>query len=214
MPIIYKITNKVNNKSYIGYTKRTNVEHRIREHFSPSVFEKSDNPFYKAIRKYGKNSFKYEILFESDNESETLQKEIEYIKEFGDYNLHEGGNIPPNQTGKKWKLSDETKHKMRKPKPARTKEHQDKLSAALKGKIPWNKGKKGVQVSPWKGKRDSPRTLKWKIHMNGDTIITENLVLWCEKNGYNKNTVKGHYYNNSFPYKDIQKIEKVNNARN
>jgi group I intron endonuclease len=208
MPYVYKIKNKVNGKSYIGYTSRKDVESRLNEHFSPSVYTKIDKPFYRAVEKYGRNNFEVEILFEGD-ENTALQKEIEYIKLMGDYNLHPGGNIPPNQKNKTWNLSEETKNKMRKPKAPRTVEHSKKLSESLKGKTPWNKNKKGVQESFWKGMRDSPRTSKWKIQKNDGDLIIENLVLWCEQNGYKSSTVKGHYYSNKFPYKDILNIEKV-----
>ena len=209
MPYVYKITNNKTEKSYVGYTKRVNVEERIKEHFSPSVYEKNNKPFYNAIKKYGKESFRFEILFESSDEEETIQKEIEYIKLYGDYNLHEGGNVPPNQKDKHWSLSEETKIKMRKPKSPRSQEHKDNISKSLIGKIPWNKGKKETQISWCKGKRNSPMTSKWKIFKNNEVLTIENLVLWCEQNGYTTGTVKYHYYKKSWPYKDITKIEKV-----
>ena len=64
MPYVYKITNTKNGKSYVGYTKRSEITDRIREHFSPSVYENIHKPFYNAIKKYGKESFEIEILFE------------------------------------------------------------------------------------------------------------------------------------------------------
>lgn len=39
-----------------------------------------------------------------------------------------------------WKLSEETKLKMKKPKPQRTEEHKRNMSLAKKGCTPWNKG--------------------------------------------------------------------------
>ena len=209
MPYVYKITNKLNGKSYVGYTKRTDVNNRINEHFSPSVYQKIDKPFYNAIKKYGKESFITEVLFESIEEKIALQKEIYYIKLYGDYNLHEGGNLPPNQKGKHWNLSEETKRKMSKPKSPRTEEHKKNLSNSLKGKKPWNKGKKGTQISWCKRKRNSPMTCKWKITKQNEEIVIENLVLWCEINQYKTSTVKNHYYKQNWPYKDILNIEKV-----
>jgi len=209
MPYVYKITNKINKKSYIVYTSRKDVDNRIREHFSLSVYENNNKPLYKSIKKYGRENFEVDILFEHDDEGITLLKEVEYIKIMGDYNLHPGGNVPPNQKNKTWKLSEETKNKMRKPKAPRTEEHTKKISDALKGKTPWNKNKTGVQESFWKGKRDSPRTCKWKIVKTDEELIIENLVLWCEENNYNTSTLKSKYYSNKFPYKDILHIEKV-----
>ena len=210
MPCVYKITNKINNKNYIGYTSRKDVRERIREHFSPSVYNNNHKPLYLSIKKYGKENFEYEILFESNDEEDALEKEKYFIREMGDYNLHPGGNVPPSQKDKKWNLTEETKQKMRKPKSPRTEEHISNLSRSLKGKEPWNKGKTGVQTSSWKGQRNGPKTKKWKIVRTTGEEIIENLVLWCEQNNYVTSTVKGHYYRKSFPYNDIINIEKVN----
>lgn len=140
MPYVYQITNNVNNKSYVGYTSRDNVEARIIEHFSPSIYNtegRRKRPLYAAIKKYGKDSFTWKILYEGDD---ALEREKDFIAEFGDYNLHEGGNVPPSQKGKTWKLSEETKQKMRKPKAPRTEAHNKAQSESKKGQIPWNKG--------------------------------------------------------------------------
>ena len=54
---IYKITNKVNNKIYIGKTM-TSIEKRFQEHIRESRKERAENrPLYRAIRKYGKREF-------------------------------------------------------------------------------------------------------------------------------------------------------------
>jgi group I intron endonuclease len=211
MPYVYKITNTENKKSYVGYTKRDDVKDRIKEHFFKSVYTKKDTPFYNAIKKYGKESFDFEILFECSDEKMTLLKEIEFIKIYGDYNLHEGGNVPPNQKGNHWNLSDKTKKKMSESSKGKTKSenHKKSMSESRKGRKPWNRGLTGAQESIWKGQRNSPMTSSWKITKNNTTYIIQNLALWCDENNYNKNTVKYHYYKNSWPYKDIQNIEKV-----
>ena len=49
---IYKITNKVNGKSYIGQTRNT-VEFRWRQHYKA----KDNKYFHRAIQKYGKENF-------------------------------------------------------------------------------------------------------------------------------------------------------------
>jgi group I intron endonuclease len=138
MPSIYKITNTINGKSYVGYTSRKEVKERITEHFSPSVYNgREKRPLYSAIKKYGKDAFVWEVLYEGED---ALLKEKEFISKYGDYNLHEGGNVPPSQKGRTWKLSEETKAKMRKPKPPRTEAHNKAQSESKKGQIPWNKG--------------------------------------------------------------------------
>ena len=210
MPHVYYIKNNLNGKMYIGFTSRSDPYKRINEHFSDSVISYNHQKhLYRAIKKYGKDNFSSGVLFSHDDYDLTLQKEIELIEVFSsEYNLHPGGNIPPNQKNKKWKLSEETKSKMRKPKPPRTEEHGKNLSKSLKGRVSPNKGKPGRPG--WnKGKRTSGSVCQWKIIKKEGTEMIYNLVLWCEENGYKTNTLKSKYYKNQFPYKDILRIEKT-----
>ena len=62
---VYKITNLVNSKSYIGITKR-NPKIRFNEHFS-----NKNELLYKAKEKYGRESFALEII--EKNISEALK---------------------------------------------------------------------------------------------------------------------------------------------
>lgn len=55
---IYRITNKINGKSYIGQS--VNIKNRWYVHKAT----KDDYPIHRAIRKYGKNNFSWEILEE------------------------------------------------------------------------------------------------------------------------------------------------------
>lgn len=139
MPHVYYIKNTIDSKMYVGFTSREDYKERIVEHFAPGA--KGQTPLYHAIRKYGRESFEHGLLFSHDDYDTTLQKEIELIELFGDYNISAGGNVPPNQKGNGWKLSEETKQKMRKPKAPRTQKHMDNLSKSLQGRTPWNKDK-------------------------------------------------------------------------
>jgi len=64
---IYRITNKINNKSYIGFTRKK-IEERFKEHLYES-HNKNSNGYnhllHKAIRKYGDNNFIIIELFSS-----------------------------------------------------------------------------------------------------------------------------------------------------
>lgn len=87
--IIYKITNKVNNKSYIGQTRYT-VEFRWKQHQ-----HKKDNVyFHNAIHKYGVDNFLVEVLEECNIEN-LSSREIFYIAKYdtfnNGYNLTIGG---------------------------------------------------------------------------------------------------------------------------
>lgn len=88
--IIYKITNKVNGKSYIGQTRYT-IEFRWKQH----QHKKDNTYFHNAIHKYGIDNFYIEILEECDVEK-LNSREIYYIAKYNTfnngYNLTIGGD--------------------------------------------------------------------------------------------------------------------------
>jgi group I intron endonuclease len=57
------------------------MEARWAEHLSDANRNKK-RKFFAAINKYGRDNWIHEILFESNNESEILDKEIEFIEKF------------------------------------------------------------------------------------------------------------------------------------
>lgn len=69
---IYKITNKINNKIYIGFTSKT-LEERFKEHVHKSnKNSKEKTYFHKAIKKYGKENFIIEVVDTSTDENYCL----------------------------------------------------------------------------------------------------------------------------------------------
>lgn len=115
--VIYKITNKINGKCYIGQTKNSFKERygcigegieRVKRYHT---LLKEKNKIYNqhllsSINKYGLNSF--EIIEEFDiaySKEELDKKEIDYIKQFNSfkngYNKNEGGNGNRGLFGKK-----------------------------------------------------------------------------------------------------------------
>ena len=77
--IIYKATNKVNGKIYIGKTVNT-LQQRMSEHKRHS--KNSIMTFHKAIQKYGFDNFEFVVLFECEDAELLTYKEIELIKQF------------------------------------------------------------------------------------------------------------------------------------
>ena len=63
---LYKITNKVNEKLYIGITKLS-LDQRWSKHVKDS--ENPQYPLHRAIKKYGAENFTIETLIESDDRS-------------------------------------------------------------------------------------------------------------------------------------------------
>jgi hypothetical protein len=91
---IYKTTNKINEKIYIGLSTMTEIESKW--------YFGSGNSIKKAIKKYGIENFEKEILEDGFKDKEDLSKAeikwIEYFKstyrEIG-YNLSPGGDLNP-----------------------------------------------------------------------------------------------------------------------
>lgn len=95
---IYKITNLINNKVYIGQS--VNIEKRIISHKNTGFNPKNssyDYPLYKAIRKYGLENFSFEIIEElnkdllNDREKYWISYYNSNNKNFG-YNQTDGGD--------------------------------------------------------------------------------------------------------------------------
>jgi uncharacterized protein YjcR len=81
---IYKITNKVNNKVYIGQTRFT-VESRWRQHIKNYNIEKRKQPLYLAFEKYGLDNFSVETVEEVDV-SKLDEREIYWIAKYNSFN--------------------------------------------------------------------------------------------------------------------------------
>lgn len=150
---VYKYTNKINGKIYIGRTFQP-LKQRAGKNGNGY---KTCTRFWNAICKYGWNNFELEILAENLLYDESIEIERKYIietkshlDEFG-YNIltQEPGEGPfPEETkltiskalkdlnaGIRQKRTKSSIHE-------RTVEHAKHLSESLKGNIPWNKGKK------------------------------------------------------------------------
>ena len=76
--IIYKITNKVNNKVYIGQTIRPLLK-RWRQHISYANNVTSNTHFARAIRKYGSGGFIIETIDTANTQEELDEKERYWI---------------------------------------------------------------------------------------------------------------------------------------
>ena len=106
---IYKITNKINNHSYIGLS--TKVEERWKYHQSPyNQQRESYKNLYKAFKKYGIENFTFEIL-EECSVQELGEKEKYYIAKYdtykNGYNMTTGGEDNVGSAHPNHKLTDE-----------------------------------------------------------------------------------------------------------
>jgi group I intron endonuclease len=92
MEFIYKITNLINSKFYIGKTK--NVNARWSQHKSCIGNPKYDTPLYRAMLKYGIENFTIEIVDQADSDY-INELEIKWISDTKSdiigYNITVGG---------------------------------------------------------------------------------------------------------------------------
>lgn len=88
---IYKYTNKINQKVYIGQTRQS-IQHRA---MGKGWGYKKCPHFFSAIKKYGWDNFECEILYENLSREDADRLEKEYILYFKNlnicYNIDNGG---------------------------------------------------------------------------------------------------------------------------
>ena len=91
--IIYKCTNKINGKIYIGRTVQP-FRQRKSDHFSEAKkFNDTSCSFHNALRKYGEENFIWEIIDSAETVEELNEKEIFWIKELKTLERHIGYNL-------------------------------------------------------------------------------------------------------------------------
>ena len=82
---IYKITNTINSKSYIGQTIQ-NVKERFYQHCATKCSKAVSNmAIHRAIKKYGKSNFTVEVIEEIDS-ANLNDRERYWIKYYNSYN--------------------------------------------------------------------------------------------------------------------------------
>ena len=152
---IYKYTNLINGKIYIGQTKQT-LEQRDYKHQT----QLNDNTyFHRAIKKHGYENFDFEILYEYKSEINVINVlnvvEMAYIKYYDSknheigYNMNDGGGGSLNPIIVKRKpLSEETRRKISETLKSKhyeyTEEYKKNLSERMKGNT-YNNGRKHTE---------------------------------------------------------------------
>lgn len=145
MGVIYKTTNLVNNKIYIGKRIFT------KDKFFKNKYYGSGKLLKEAISKYGLDSFNREVLEEVDNEL-LEEREVYWIKFYNSNNLEIGYNLTIGGNSKYGRkignMSNETKKKISESvskylvengHPFQDKNHSDETKEKIKNKL---KGRK------------------------------------------------------------------------
>ena len=134
---IYKHTNLINGKSYIGQTSAKNPKTRWA---GGSGYSRRNPVFYNAIKKYGWENFSHEILIDNIQTLEEANKlEIELITKYHTWIRDpkcNGYNTTPGGSGRSHEQSKETKQKISNSLKGRvfSEEHLAKINKTLKRK--------------------------------------------------------------------------------
>lgn len=123
--VIYRITNQVNGKVYIGLTTQ-GMKQRQAEHYSRLNRGDRNHKLYLAMKKYGVKSFLFEELFSCFSPDDLGDMERHFIAEHNSfqhgYNMTEGDNS----------ISKETREKLRKVNQGRKITWYDKILESRK----------------------------------------------------------------------------------
>ena len=158
--LVYKITNLVNNKVYIGQTTKTLQSRKLRH--IQDANNNVDTYFARAILKYGANSFKWQVICICPNMDSLNKTEQYYIAYYNSMDNTVGYNLQSG--GKYCIMSDRTKEKLSrirrgKNHPMYGKKHsleaRKKIKEAMRSRI-----EDPDYVPPMLGKKASKETLK------------------------------------------------------
>lgn len=212
---IYKITNLITKKIYVGQTKRT-LESRLMGHFYDS--KRCDYYFARSIRKHGIKNFIIELIEEVENEYILNERERYWIKELNSikpngYNIENGGNCQPLSEETKRKISESRKGMRNSPKTEFKKGHiphnakngwdektKIKISKTIKSKLSVKHMRHMTELSK---KKTCKKVVANKVTKNGELDVIEfPSIKSVEKFGFNAKYVskvlrkkpKGHIY--------------------
>lgn len=151
MHYIYKITNNINGKIYIGQTN--NPTRRWWQHTSSARCNKGNQLITKAMIKHGLDNFDFSVICTCCTQEDTDEIEILLIKQYNStdmsvgYNLAKGGSKLISTPEIRNKISKSLKEYYKNNDGANkgkvlSKETRDKISKSSMGKPGTNKGKK------------------------------------------------------------------------
>jgi len=175
--IIYKATNIKNNKSYVGQTM-ISLDIRRSQHNHVAMKTKAKTAIHRAIRKYGIENFKWNILRECNTVNELNEMEEYYIKEYDTFSKN-GYNMTSG--GKNYIVSEEARKNMSKAKSGEnhpnygktlSKETRKKMSESATGKKKSEEHKEKLRIAQT-GRKYSEETKQKlsKIRMGHTTSI-------------------------------------------
>ena len=160
---IYKATNKINGKVYIGFD--SNWPNRQTDH--KHNYKTKRFKFYNAIKKYGWDNFEWEIIYQSkDGEYCLNHMESYFIEQYDSFKNGYNSTIGGEGTlGWAKFISEETRKRMSDSHLGKVmdKEIRTKISNTLKGKQKTDETKK--RMSEWQKGKPKSESEKRRIHL-------------------------------------------------
>ena len=183
---VYKITNKLTNKVYIGITNQGSGA-RYRHHWYESRIGEP-SPIHRSMAKYGEENFTLEIIDFADTYDELKEKEKYWIKWYNStdrsigYNLTEGGDGTFGRMH-----SEETKEKIRQKALGRkaSEDTKKEMSESRKGKC---SDKQKEHLSKL---QEQCKTKVYQYSKTGEFIAEyDSIIEACKANGLSRNTIR------------------------
>jgi len=205
--IIYKSTNKITGKIYIGQTTK-NLEQRIKGHIKESKID-SNRPFMLSINEYGEDNFTFETIDSANNLDELNDKEVYWINFYNSVSPN-GYNVTGGGQGKKMKttkelsriISEGLKNSEKWQETKNSEEYKIKMEKSFIG---WFRGKKFTQEHKEKiWKKNKERILEFNKSTSKKWIVID------KNNNITRITGKEEYFNNlGMDTGDISRMSKI-----
>ena len=163
--VIYRYVNTINNKCYVGQT--SNPKKRREQHKSAALTELKKSAFYDAVREFGLEKFRYEVLEIVDIDKRN-DREKYWIQYYDSYN--KGYNQTVGGIGMDGFKHSEATRKF--------------ISEIQKGKPSPNKGKHFRHRTQEEKDRLSKKVLQYTL--DGEFVNEWDSTAECGRNGFNQ----------------------------
>ena len=192
---IYKITNQINGKVYIGQS--IDIQYRWKQHKQQAKNNRKNNKLYQAMRKYGIENFLFEVIEQCKFSQQQLDNRQRYWIEY--YNSYENGynSTRGGQGEGSWTLYDPNNIKKLWDQGYSSNEIQEKLgcsksiiSRRLQGYSDYS-----VTVSHSRGaiKAMQNRKMNYLRHDNPETMTIQQAKYFCTNKPIHQYSLSGEY---------------------
>lgn len=161
---IYKFTHIASGRCYIGQTVQNPNQRRL-EHISDSKYTTKEYHFHNAIRKYGIDSFSFDVIAEANSLEELNLLEEKYVDQYDSinngFNIRQPGGNKLHSEESKQRMSDAQKvaHARRKAEGRDTWTRSD--GGPMKGKVCSDENKQKKREAHLKAQHYTGKT--WKV---------------------------------------------------